>query len=194
MRWFAKGRCSMQSSSLRIEGTLLSPVTVSALLHVCPPVAQKRENVIKRSRDIQKLSKQVCGGAHLNAGGSSAHGCSVQLPAGRSHALRRLPTPLLQAIFSLHRGAAEEADQRLAAAKKAAEELLPTIKENPPLRQGSYSNASEAGDGGDQAALRGCACWLPSTPRAAAVGVLVRASQLYRQRAGLLPWPTPSTS
>ena len=60
------------------------------------------------------------------------------------HTLSRSPAPALpQAIFSLHRGATEEADQRLAAAKKAAEELLPTIKENPTLRQGSYSNASE---------------------------------------------------
>lgn len=66
---------------------------------------EKREQVVKRSRDIQKLSKQ--------------------------------------AIFSLHRGADKEAEGRLAAAKKAAEELLPVIKENPTLRPGSYSNAIE---------------------------------------------------
>lgn len=46
-----------------------------------------------------------------------------------------------QAIFSLHRGAAAEADSRIAAAKKAAEELLPLIRDNPTLRPGSYSNA-----------------------------------------------------
>ncbi|KAL4457974.1 hypothetical protein ABPG75_012839 [Micractinium tetrahymenae] len=66
---------------------------------------EKREQVIKRSRDIQKLSKQ--------------------------------------AIFSLHRGADAEAESRIAAAKKAAEELLPLIKGNPTLRPGSYSNAIE---------------------------------------------------
>ena len=54
-----------------------------------------------------------------------------------------LPCPLPQAIFSLHRGAEAEAEQRLASAKKAAEELLPLIKDNPTLRPGSYSNASE---------------------------------------------------
>lgn len=66
---------------------------------------EKREQVIKRSRDIQKLSKQ--------------------------------------AIFSLHRGASAEAESRIAAAKKAAEELLPLIRDNPTLRPGSYSNAIE---------------------------------------------------
>lgn len=66
---------------------------------------ETREKVIKRSRDIQKLSKQ--------------------------------------AIFSLHRGSTEEAESRLSAAKKAAEELLPLIKGNPTLRPGSYSNAIE---------------------------------------------------
>ena len=66
---------------------------------------EKREVVIKRSRDIQKLSKQ--------------------------------------AIFSMHRGAHEEAAQRLAAAKAGALELVPIIQANPMLRPGSYSAAVE---------------------------------------------------
>lgn len=89
-----------------------------ALPRVCPPGSEfariegemraydeKRETVIKRSRNIQKLAKQ--------------------------------------AIFSLHRGAADEANQRLAAAKKGAEELLPIISAAPTLRPGSFSNAIE---------------------------------------------------
>ena len=66
---------------------------------------EKREVEIKRSRDIQKLSKQ--------------------------------------AIFSMHRGAHEEAAQRLAAAKAGALELVPIIQANPMLRPGSYSAAVE---------------------------------------------------
>lgn len=70
-----------------------------------PPTAACLQVVIKRSRDIQKLSKQ--------------------------------------AIFSMHRGAHEEAAQRLAAAKAGALELVPIIKGNPMLRPGSYSAAIE---------------------------------------------------
>ena len=65
----------------------------------------RREQVIKRSRDVGKLSKQ--------------------------------------AIFSLHRGADEEAQQRLDAARQAAEEILPLIQGSPTLRQGSFSAAIE---------------------------------------------------
>ena len=121
-----------------------------------PAAAQKRENVIKRSRDIQKLSKQVrLGAAHVQ------RPAPPRLPSRRprktasarlhAHPLSAIvpppPPPCRQAIFSLHRGASEEADQRLAAAKKAAEELLPVIGGAPTLRQGSYSNASEARGG-----------------------------------------------
>lgn len=48
-----------------------------------------------------------------------------------------------QAIFSLHRGAIEEAQTRLDSAEKAAQELLPIIQSNPTLRSGSFSNAIE---------------------------------------------------
>ncbi|KAL6776062.1 TRA1 [Auxenochlorella protothecoides x Auxenochlorella symbiontica] len=48
-----------------------------------------------------------------------------------------------QAIFSLHRGENDQAAARLQQAEKAAEELLPVIKESPGLRYGSFSNAME---------------------------------------------------
>jgi predicted translin family RNA/ssDNA-binding protein len=66
---------------------------------------ERREIVIKRSRDIQKASKQ--------------------------------------AIFSLHRNAVQEAEQRLNSAATAAADILPLIEEMPTLRGGSYSNAVE---------------------------------------------------
>lgn len=87
---------------------------------------EQREAVIKRSRDIQKLSKQ--------------------------------------AIFSLHRGATDEARSRLEGAEKAARELLPIVQANPLLRPGSYANAIEEvrpargwGVGGALLSCRGCA-------------------------------------
>ena len=103
------GACS---AACRHRGPPPPLPTASALtLPPCPPLPcscsdfdriveemrvydEKREVVIKRSRDIQKLSKQ-------------------------------------------HRGAHEEAAQRLAAAKAGAVELLPIIQGNPMLRQGS---------------------------------------------------------
>jgi len=66
---------------------------------------KKREDIIKRSRDIQKNSKQ--------------------------------------AIFSLHRGDLERANKQIADALALAQELEPTIRENPTLRNGSYANALE---------------------------------------------------
>lgn len=48
-----------------------------------------------------------------------------------------------QAIFSLHRGNIGESDDRLRAAKIAAEELMPVITRSPALRQGAFSNSME---------------------------------------------------
>ena len=101
---------------------------------------ERRETVIKQSRDIQKMSKQAR--SHTRGGGGERT-MSALLPVRRP---TRQPSSLaccLQAIFSLHRGAGEEASQRLQAARKAAEGLLPLIAENPMLRQGSFSNAVE---------------------------------------------------
>lgn len=44
-----------------------------------------------------------------------------------------------QAIFSLHRGAIEEAEGRLAGALKVAQALLPIIEREPTLRHGGFS-------------------------------------------------------
>lgn len=66
----------------------------------------KREDVIKRSRDLQKLSKQ--------------------------------------GIYSVQRGDIAEAELKLAASKRIAEELLSTIiQTQPALRYGAFSNALE---------------------------------------------------
>ncbi|CAN0448239.1 unnamed protein product, partial [Discosporangium mesarthrocarpum] len=66
---------------------------------------EKREVVIKRSRDIQKWSKN--------------------------------------AIYSLHRSNAPQADKHLRNCDKAVEELLPLILETPELRSGSFANCME---------------------------------------------------
>ena len=66
---------------------------------------ERRETVIKGSRDIQKLSKQ--------------------------------------AIFSLHRGDADQAEQRIGNALAVSKELSPLIAGDVRLRSGSYSHAME---------------------------------------------------
>eukprot|EP00803_Ostreobium_quekettii_P000166 evm.model.scf_1883.3 EVM.evm.TU.scf_1883.3 scf_1883:11343-14020(-) len=66
---------------------------------------EQREIVIKRSRDVQKLSKQ--------------------------------------AIFSLHRGNASQAETRLRNAVRITNELSPIIYEWPKLRSGSFAYALE---------------------------------------------------
>lgn len=48
-----------------------------------------------------------------------------------------------QAIFSLHRGNAEEAGKRLDQAATAAQQIMPLIEQEPTLRGGSFSSAME---------------------------------------------------
>jgi predicted translin family RNA/ssDNA-binding protein len=66
---------------------------------------ERRETVIKRAREIQKLSKK--------------------------------------AIFSLHRGDTDEAEQRIGNALAVSQELIPLIAGDIRLRSGSYSHAME---------------------------------------------------
>ncbi|GAB4820549.1 hypothetical protein N2152v2_007595 [Parachlorella kessleri] len=87
------------------SSSLLETSDFDSLYEELKAYDEQRELVIKRSRDIGKLSKQ--------------------------------------AIFSLHRGALDEAASRLEGAQKAASELLPIIRSNPTLRQGSFSAAIE---------------------------------------------------
>lgn len=43
----------------------------------------------------------------------------------------------------MHRGNISESDERLQAARTAAEELIPVISRSPALRQGAFSNSME---------------------------------------------------
>lgn len=56
---------------------------------------------------------------------------------------RKIEKSSKQAIFSLHRNDGAEAAARLKAAEAAIEELLPTVRETPALRYGSFSRAME---------------------------------------------------
>lgn len=114
---------------------------------------EKRETVIKRVRGAGSGSGvRVPLPARFAGGPMQPPG-----PAWRLHCCpqsRDIQKAAKQAIFSLHRGAAQEAEQRLAACLKGAEELAPLVKAEPMLRPGSYSNAIE--EYAEALAVSGC--------------------------------------